>query len=246
MFCYQCEQTAKSVACTVKGVCGKDDEVASLQDALVYALKGLALVAEKAAPAGLVPSDTYPFLAHGMFVTLTNVNFDPRSHQGLDRRSREQARDALKADLLKKDPGATFPEGPVDLRPRRHGRGDSPSKAGSTASTPKPPRTSTSAPCSTPSSTASKASRPMRSTPPSWATATRKSTATSSRPLLNLSRFDEGDLNAWIAKALRCRRDQLQDHGAARQGQHRDLRDSCAHRGAAGRQGRQGHPRLGP
>ncbi len=50
MFCYQCEQTAKSVACTVKGVCGKDDEVASLQDALVYALKGLALVAEKAAP----------------------------------------------------------------------------------------------------------------------------------------------------------------------------------------------------
>jgi len=59
MFCYQCEQTAKSTACTVKGVCGKDDEVAALQDALVYALKGLALVAEKAASEGLVPEDTY-------------------------------------------------------------------------------------------------------------------------------------------------------------------------------------------
>ncbi len=53
MFCYQCEQTAKSTACTVKGVCGKDDEVAALQDALVYALKGLALVAEKAASGGI-------------------------------------------------------------------------------------------------------------------------------------------------------------------------------------------------
>ena len=76
MFCYQCEQTAKSVACTVKGVCGKEDEIASLQDALIYSLKGLALVAEKANPEGLVPPDTYPFLAQGLFVTLTNVNFD--------------------------------------------------------------------------------------------------------------------------------------------------------------------------
>jgi hydroxylamine reductase len=79
MFCYQCEQTARSVACTVKGVCGKDDELAALQDALVYSLKGLALVAERAeaqAP-GIVSRDTYTLLAAGLFVTLTNVNFDP-------------------------------------------------------------------------------------------------------------------------------------------------------------------------
>ena len=82
MFCYQCEQTAKSVACTVKGVCGKEDEVAALQDLLVYALKGLSLVAAEAEPEGIVPSDTYPFLAEGIFVTLTNVNFDPEAIAG--------------------------------------------------------------------------------------------------------------------------------------------------------------------
>jgi hydroxylamine reductase len=116
VFCYQCEQTAKSVACTVKGVCGKDDEVASLQDALVYALKGLALVAEKTVPAGLVPSDICPFLAHGMFVTLTNVNFDPKAIKGwIDEAASK--RDSLKAELLQKDPGAAFPEGPVTFAP---------------------------------------------------------------------------------------------------------------------------------
>jgi hydroxylamine reductase len=116
MFCYQCEQTAKSVACTIRGVCGKDDEVASLQDALVYTLKGLALVAEKAAPAGLVPSDMYAFLAHGMFVTLTNVNFDPEAiKRWIDEAASK--RDSLKAELLKKDRSVEFPEGPATFAP---------------------------------------------------------------------------------------------------------------------------------
>jgi hydroxylamine reductase len=75
MFCYQCEQTARSVACTVKGVCGKEDEVAAIQDALIYASKGLALVAEKAAPEGLVLDDTYPFLAEGVILTLWRAEF---------------------------------------------------------------------------------------------------------------------------------------------------------------------------
>jgi hydroxylamine reductase len=84
MFCYQCEQTAKSVACTAKGVCGKDDELAALQDALVYALKGLAAVAEKAGAIAARPitEDTSHFLAAGLFVTLTNVNFDPEAVKG--------------------------------------------------------------------------------------------------------------------------------------------------------------------
>jgi len=116
MFCYQCEQTVKSVACTVKGVCGKDDEVAALQDALVYALKGLAVVAGKAAPQGLVPSDTYAFIAEGLFVTLTNVNFDPEAI----RRWVEETvtrRDALKANLAEKQPELTFSEAPVAFVP---------------------------------------------------------------------------------------------------------------------------------
>ena len=41
MFCYQCEQTAKGEGCTKIGVCGKEPEVAALQDLLTYALIGL-------------------------------------------------------------------------------------------------------------------------------------------------------------------------------------------------------------
>ncbi len=45
MFCYQCEQTAKGEGCTKIGVCGKEPDVATLQDLLIYALKGLSLYA---------------------------------------------------------------------------------------------------------------------------------------------------------------------------------------------------------
>ncbi len=46
MFCNQCEQTAKGIACTKIGVCGKSHEVDVLQDLLIYALQGLAKVAQ--------------------------------------------------------------------------------------------------------------------------------------------------------------------------------------------------------
>ena len=116
MYCDQCEETSKSVACTSRGVCGKDDNVASIQDALIYALKGLSLVAEKAAPAGVVPVDTYSFIQEGLFTTLTNVNFDEealtdRVRQAVDRR------DKIKATLATKQPGATFATGPATFVP---------------------------------------------------------------------------------------------------------------------------------
>ncbi|KYD22934.1 hypothetical protein B4110_1857 [Parageobacillus toebii] len=41
MFCHQCEQTPMG-GCTVAGVCGKDETIASLQDIIVFALKGIA------------------------------------------------------------------------------------------------------------------------------------------------------------------------------------------------------------
>jgi hydroxylamine reductase len=116
MFCYQCEQTAKSEACTVRGVCGKPPEVAAIQDALIYTLKGLALVAKAAASEGLVPSDTYPFMAEALFSTLTNTNFDP---DALVVRVQEAAarRDALREELAEKRPGSTFREEPVFFAP---------------------------------------------------------------------------------------------------------------------------------
>ena len=116
MFCYQCEQTAKSEACTVRGVCGKQSDVAAIQDALVFALKGLAVVAKEAAPEGLVPSDTYPFLAEGLFATLTNVNFDPDALVVWVQETAER-RDAVKASLAKKKPGLALREAPVSFVP---------------------------------------------------------------------------------------------------------------------------------
>ena len=77
MFCYQCEQTAKGEACTRTGVCGKDPDVAALQDLLVYALEGLSQVAQEATKSGGVDPEVNHFTVEALFATLTNVNFDP-------------------------------------------------------------------------------------------------------------------------------------------------------------------------
>lgn len=77
MFCNQCEQTAKGVACTVTGVCGKKPDVAALQDVLLYALKGLSIYAEQAREKGITDKAVDHFTAEALFATLTNVNFDP-------------------------------------------------------------------------------------------------------------------------------------------------------------------------
>ncbi|WP_284142995.1 hypothetical protein [Caloranaerobacter azorensis] len=47
MFCYQCEQTAGGKGCVKMGVCGKDPEVAALQDLLIYLLKGIGFYGQK-------------------------------------------------------------------------------------------------------------------------------------------------------------------------------------------------------
>jgi hydroxylamine reductase len=76
MFCYQCQETAKSTGCTVKGVCGKNEEVAKLQDLLIYTCKGIAEIVTKAN----VDVTTIPEINHevlkSLFITITNANFD--------------------------------------------------------------------------------------------------------------------------------------------------------------------------
>ena len=67
MFCYQCEQTAKGEGCTVMGVCGKSHEIASLQDLLVEALKGLALFAVEGRKVGVVDNDVNIFTFNALF-----------------------------------------------------------------------------------------------------------------------------------------------------------------------------------
>ncbi|MFA7534586.1 MAG: hydroxylamine reductase [Desulfuromonadales bacterium] len=76
MFCYQCEQTAQGTGCTKIGVCGKQPDVAALQDLLVYALKGIAFWADKARAQGKKDSAIDRFMLDGLFTTVTNVDFD--------------------------------------------------------------------------------------------------------------------------------------------------------------------------
>ena len=73
MFCYQCQETAKNEGCTIAGVCGKKEDTANLQDLLIYVLKGISVVADKA---GKVDKETGRFIGKALFTTITNVNFD--------------------------------------------------------------------------------------------------------------------------------------------------------------------------
>ena len=76
MFCNQCEQTIGGVACTQVGVCGKDPDMQSLQETLLYGVKGLAAYAHHARRLGAVDEEVDAFVEEALFATLTNVNFD--------------------------------------------------------------------------------------------------------------------------------------------------------------------------
>lgn len=78
MYCNQCEQTAKGIACTAIGVCGKKPEAAALQDLVVYALRGLSLVTLAARAKGVIDPAVDHLAARALFTTLTNVSFDPK------------------------------------------------------------------------------------------------------------------------------------------------------------------------
>jgi hydroxylamine reductase len=83
MFCYQCEQTAKGTGCTTVGVCGKDPQVAALQDVLVYLSKGIAMYAHRARKLGAKDHEIDVFVTRALFSTVTNVNFDAQRLQDL-------------------------------------------------------------------------------------------------------------------------------------------------------------------
>lgn len=77
MFCFQCQEAAGGIGCSVKGVCGKDERTARLQDALVYALRGLAATHQALRKQGKKDSIVAHLLWEGLFTTITNANFDP-------------------------------------------------------------------------------------------------------------------------------------------------------------------------
>ncbi|HQF36820.1 MAG TPA: hydroxylamine reductase, partial [Candidatus Dojkabacteria bacterium] len=102
MFCYQCQETAKNTGCTVKGVCGKNEEVAKLQDLLVYTLKGISdIVVKGKVDINNLDKTNYEVLS-SLFMTITNANFDD-SHIENQIKKMIVLRDELKNTVKVKD-----------------------------------------------------------------------------------------------------------------------------------------------
>ncbi len=119
MFCNQCEQTAKGEGCTKIGVCGKQPDVAALQDLLIYALKGLATLAHEGRENGVVDPEADRFVCEAMFSTLTNVDFDPERFPPLIRKTVE-LRDRLKGKVKASGGNAEPVQGPVTFVPENN------------------------------------------------------------------------------------------------------------------------------
>ncbi|MBT6338283.1 MAG: hydroxylamine reductase, partial [Desulfobacula sp.] len=107
MFCFQCQEAAKGQGCTIKGMCGKENDTSDLQDLLIYNLKGIAVIADKAKAAGVEVSDAAgKFIAQGLFTTITNTNFNDENlinwinrAQTLKKELFESAKDKIGSDL---------------------------------------------------------------------------------------------------------------------------------------------------
>ena len=100
MFCFQCQETAKNQGCTVRGVCGKPEETADLQDLLIYVCKGISVYGEKLKETGTVDKTAGRFICEALFTTITNAAWD--NDMIIDR-----IRKALKVrDDIKKKVGA--------------------------------------------------------------------------------------------------------------------------------------------
>lgn len=79
MFCFQCQEAADGKGCTQIGVCGKKDDVAGLQDLLIFSLKGLSELNQQARKNGLAKNESNKVLLDGLFATITNANFNGKA-----------------------------------------------------------------------------------------------------------------------------------------------------------------------
>lgn len=102
MYCNQCQESVRGTGCQARGVCGKDEWTAKLQDVLVYAVQGLAVcIADKGEPV----SPRYGrLISESLFVTVTNTNFDEEAVVAQIRKTlsaRDEIRDTLSARPLR-------------------------------------------------------------------------------------------------------------------------------------------------
>jgi len=116
LFCNQCEQASKGIACTTAGVCGKTPEVAALQDLLLHQLKGISAIAIAGAAVGVTDEPADEFVNGALFTTVTNVDFDAEHITGVIRRGDEVKR-ALREKV--EAAGGTVPadDPAVDFQP---------------------------------------------------------------------------------------------------------------------------------
>lgn len=102
MFCFQCQETMKGMGCTFGGVCGKKPSTASLQDLLIYTIKGVAIYSSqlrKYMPKNEKLLIVYKYIANSLFMTITNANFDDDAIIN-EIRNGMILRDELKKNLL--------------------------------------------------------------------------------------------------------------------------------------------------
>ena len=107
MFCYQCQETAGCSGCTRVGVCGKQPDVAAMQDLLVYATKGISAVTTTLSQEGVaIQPAVNHMITLNLFTTITNANF---SKEAIIARIQEtlSEKDLLLSKLTNKD---TLPE----------------------------------------------------------------------------------------------------------------------------------------
>ncbi len=89
MFCFQCQETAGNVACQRQiGVCGKGDELAALQDLLLYSLRGIAYWQAQSRQSE-IDAALAKFLIEKLFATITRVNYDKQQFVGFIRQALE-------------------------------------------------------------------------------------------------------------------------------------------------------------
>jgi len=118
MFCYQCEQTAKGEGCTRVGVCGKQADVAALQDLLIYAVNGLSLYAVEGRQVGVNDPEVNHFTCEAIFSTSTNVDFDPDRFMKLIDRCVQLSK-SLKEKVKTAGGNADFGDGPANYVPAK-------------------------------------------------------------------------------------------------------------------------------
>ena len=103
MFCYQCQETAGCKGCTMVGVCGKQPDVAAMQDLLVYVSKGLSAVTTALRREGqTIPAGINHLITLNLFTTITNANFDRESIEARIRATLEARQEQL-ARLNRRD-----------------------------------------------------------------------------------------------------------------------------------------------